>query len=89
MDVDLGAVALLADRLTTLYPEEGSLRRLLGLARVDARRVAISGHAANSWWAACVEAAQQGRLAALAAVALEEYPQDAWLAALVTRLGPP
>jgi hypothetical protein len=36
-----------------------------------------------------VEAAHQGRLAALAAVALEEYPQDAWLGALVTRLGPP
>lgn len=77
-----GVVALLADRLAWLYPDEASMRRVLGLARVDVRRVAISGHAANSWWAAVNEAAHQGRLPALVEVALEEYGQDRWLNAV-------
>ncbi len=75
-------MALVAERLTDLYPDEGSVRRVLALARVDARRIAVSGHAANTWWAACVEAAHQGRLRELVEVALEEYPLDDWLQAV-------
>ena len=77
-----GAVALTADRLAGYSPDEGSVRRVLALARVDARRIPISGHAANTWWAACVEAAHQGRLRELVEVALEEYPLDDWLQAI-------
>jgi hypothetical protein len=79
MDVLHGPVGIAADRLAELYPEEGSVRRLLALAGVDARRVAIAGHATNTWWAATVEARRQGKLAALIEVALEEYPLDEWL----------
>lgn len=81
-----GLVALLSDRLALLYPDELSIRRVLALARVDARRIAISGHAANTWWATVNEAAHQGRLAALVDVALEEYGQDAWLNAIHAQL---
>jgi hypothetical protein len=77
-----GATVIAADRLALLYPDMGSVRRVLALARVDGRRVAIDGHAANTWWAAALEATRQGRLAALVAVALEEYPGDPWLQAL-------
>lgn len=77
-----GVTVLAADRLAILYPDMGSVRRLLALARVDARRVTVDGHAANTWWAATLEATRQGRLAALLAVALEEYPLDPWLQAL-------
>ena len=76
------SVTLAAERLAWLYPDEGSVRRVLALARVDARRITVSGHAANTWWAACVEAAHQGRLRELVEVALEEYPLDDWLQAL-------
>jgi hypothetical protein len=81
-----GPVVLLADRLALLYPDELSIRRVLALARVDARRIVISGHAANTWWAAVNEAAHQGRLTALVDVALEEYGQDAWLNAIHAQL---
>ena len=77
-----GAVSLAAERLAWLYPDEGSVRRVLALARVDARRITVSGHAANTWWAACVEAAHQGRLRELVEVALAEYPLDDWLQAI-------
>jgi hypothetical protein len=77
-----GPMLLAADRLTLLYPEVGSVRRVLALAHVDARRIALDGHAANMWWAATLEATRQGKLAALVAVALEEYPLDPWLHAL-------
>ena len=82
MAEELGPVALVADRLALLYPDEGSVRRVLGLARVDARRIAIGGHAANTWWAASTEAARQGQLRAVVEVALEEYPLDEWLHAV-------
>lgn len=81
-----GTVALLADRLALLYPEPASLRRVLALAQVDARRIAITGHAANNWWAAVTEAAHQGRLAELVEVALAEYGQDNWLNAIHSQL---
>lgn len=77
-----GPTLLAADRLAVLYPDMASVRRVLALARVDARRVAIDGHAANTWWSATLEATRQGRLAALLAVAVEEYPLDPWLQAI-------
>ncbi len=77
-----GVTILAADRLAILYPDMGSVRRVLGLAHVDARRITIDGHAANTWWSATLEAARQGRLAALLAVAVEEYPLDLWLHAV-------
>ena len=83
------AAVLAADRLALLYPDMGSVRRVLALARVDARRVVVDGHAANTWWSAAVEAARQGRLAALVAVALEEYPLDPWLQSLYERVAEP
>jgi hypothetical protein len=79
-------VTLVAERLAALYPDEPSVRRVLALARVDARRVTVSGHASNTWWAACVEAAHQGRLRDLVEVALEEYPLDDWLQAVHAQL---
>lgn len=76
----------IAERLSLLYPDVASVRRLLALAGVDGRRVAMSGHAADTWWAAVVEAAHQARLRALVEAALEEYPQEPYLAAIHTRL---
>lgn len=76
----------IAERLSLLYPDVASVRRILGQAGVDSRRVALSGHAADTWWAAVMEAAHQGRLLALVECALAEYPHEPYLAALHARL---
>lgn len=76
----------IAERLSLLYPDMGSVRRVLAAAGVDARRVTLDGHAANTWWAAVVEAAHQGRLVALVEAALAEYPHEPYLAAIHARL---
>lgn len=78
-----------ADRLSELYPDEASMRRVLALAGIDARRVAMGGQALNAWWSAVIEAQRQGRLAALVEVGLEEYPLDEWLWAAHQRLTRP
>lgn len=76
----------IAERLSLLYPDVASVRRVLGQAGVDSRRVELSGHAADTWWAAVVEAAHQGRLLALVECALVEYPHEPYLAALHAQL---
>jgi hypothetical protein len=76
---ELGPVQVVAERLSALYPDELSLRRLLALAQVDASRVPFDGRAANMGWFAAVEAARQGRLRRLVEVMLEEYALDPWL----------
>lgn len=83
---DLGPVALVAERLTRLYPDEGSVRRLLGVAKVDASRIAFDGKAANMGWFAALEAARQGRLRELVGCMLEEYAVDPWLVGIYGRL---
>jgi hypothetical protein len=75
----LGPVQVVADRLSVLYPDELSLRRLLGLAHVDAARIPFDGRSANMSWFAALEASRQGRLSEVVSVALEEYPLDPWL----------
>ncbi len=80
-------MALVADRLAALYPEELSLRRLLGQAQVDVARIPFDGRASNAAWFASVEAVRQGRLSALVGVMGEEYPLDEWVALLVTGVG--
>lgn len=77
---------LVADRLSELYPDEASMRRVLALAGVDARRVVMGGQAINAWWSAVLEAYRQGRLRALVEMGLEEYPLDEWLWAAHQRL---
>lgn len=69
-------VQLIADRMSELYADEASLRRVLALAGVDARRVWMGGQALNAWWSAVLEAQRQGRLVALVEIGLEEYPLD-------------
>jgi len=75
----LGPVQLVAERITALYPDEVSLRRVLAVGKVDAVRVPFDGRAANMGFYAAVEAARQGRLADLVGAMLEEYPVDPWL----------
>ena len=72
-------VEVVAERLAVLYADEGSLRRLLALAHVDASRIPFDGRAANMGWFAAVEAARQGRLRQLVEVMMEEYALDPWL----------
>jgi hypothetical protein len=79
---DLGPVQVVADRLSILYPDDNSLRRLLALAKVDAARIPFDRVAANMAWFVAVEAARQGRLRDLVGVCLEEYPLDPWLVAI-------
>jgi hypothetical protein len=79
---ELGPLQAVAERVATLYPDEGSLRRLLALARVDAGRIAFDGRASNMAWFAALEAARQGRLRQLVEVMLEEYALDPWLASI-------
>lgn len=79
MDEPRAPVQLIADRLSALYADEASLRRVLALAGVDARRVVIGGQALNAWWSAVLEAQRQDRLRALVEIGLEEYPLDEWL----------
>ncbi len=67
---------LVAERLTVLYPDEWSVRRLLMMAKVEASRIPFDGRAANVGWFATVEAARQGRLLGLVEVMLEEYALD-------------
>ena len=81
-----GPVQLVASRVVALYPEEGSLRRLLAAAQVDATRIPFDGRAANMGWFAALEAARQGRLVHLVGVMLEEYAVDPWLSALYGQL---
>ncbi len=83
---NLGPVQMVAQRLATLYPDSESLRRVLALAQVDATRIPFDHRAANMSWFAAVEAARQGRLVRLTAVALEEYPFDLWLVGLYAKL---
>lgn len=82
MREELGPVQIVASRVEVLYPDEGSLRRVLALARVDSSRVPFDGRAANMAWFAVVEAARQGRMAELVGVMLEEYPVDPWMVAV-------
>lgn len=82
----LGPVQIVADRMTVLYADELSLRRLLMVAKVDAARVPFDGRAANVSWFAVVEASRQGRLSALVGVMLEEYPIDPWLVGIYGKL---
>ncbi len=84
---ELGPLQIVADRLMTLYGDEGSLRRLLGMAKVDATRIPFDGRAANMAWFATLEAARQGKLGALVAVMVEEYPLDLWLVAIFEKIG--
>jgi hypothetical protein len=77
---------MVAERLAELYPAENAARRVLALAGIDSRRVALAGPAADRWWAAVVEAQHQGKLMALVELALEEYPLDEWLWAAHTQL---
>jgi hypothetical protein len=79
---ELGPIQIVAERLTVLYPDEGSLRRLLALAKVDAARIPFDGRASNMGWFAAVEAARQGRLCRLVEVMVEEYTLDPWLVAI-------
>lgn len=81
MDGRGAPLQLIADRLSELYPDDGSMRRVLALAGVDARRVWMGGPAINAWWSAVVEAQRQDRLRALVEIGLEEYPLDEWLGA--------
>jgi hypothetical protein len=67
---------VLAARLAELYPDEGSIRRVLGAAQVYMARVPFDGTAANTWWFACVEARRQRKLRELVHVAVLEYPLD-------------
>jgi hypothetical protein len=76
---ELGPVQVVAERLATLYPDDGSLRRLLALAKIDTARLPFDGRAANMGWFAALEAARQGRLRRLVEVMLEEYALDPWL----------
>lgn len=85
MSDELGPVAILADRLMTLYSDENSLRRLLGLAKVEAVRIPFDGRAANMAWFAAVEAARQGRAGSLVAVMFEEYPLDLFLGGILNK----
>jgi hypothetical protein len=79
---ELGQVEVVAERVALLYADEGSLRRLLALAKVDAGRIPFDGRAANMGWFAALEAARQGRLRQLVEVMLEEYALDPWLVAV-------
>lgn len=76
---ELGPVQVVADRLMCLYGDDDSLRRVLGLAKVDVSRVPFDGRAANGAWFGSLEAARQGRLVELVGVMLEEYAVDPWL----------
>jgi hypothetical protein len=80
----LPLVGLVAERLIVLYGDEASVRRLLGQAGIDDRRVLYTGRMADTAWFAAVEAARQGMTAALVRLMCEEYPQDEMVSALVT-----
>ncbi|MCC6455887.1 MAG: hypothetical protein IT328_13125 [Caldilineaceae bacterium] len=83
---ELGLVQVVAERVALLYADEGSLRRLLALAQVEAGRIPFDGRAANMGWFAAVEAARQGRLRSLVEVMLEEYALDPWLVAVYGKM---
>jgi hypothetical protein len=75
----LGPVQMVALRAMELYPQADSWRRVLMTAKVDVSRVPFDGRAANMTWFGVCDAAHQGKLDALVAVMLEEYPTDPWL----------
>lgn len=66
--------------LAKLYPDPGSLNRVLMAAGVDTSRVEQSDRAIVAWHNALTEAAAQGRVAGIVRVATAEYPDNQELA---------
>ena len=63
--------------LAELYSDPESIRRVAHEANVDLTRVAFAPRAADTWHAIIQEAERQSRTAALAAIAVREYPNYA------------
>lgn len=64
----------LATVLAELYSDPESIRRLATEAGIDVARINLAQPAVNAWPHVIQEAERQTRMAALAAIALREYP---------------
>lgn len=75
--------------LAELYGDRQSIERVAHEANIDLARVAFAARPADTWHAVIQEADRQTRMAALAAIALREYPTYAPLALALAEASPP
>lgn len=68
--------------LVTLYPDVASVRRIVSDAGVRTSNINLSGAPRDIWHNALVEANAHGRIDAIVAIALREYPNNPALRAL-------
>ena len=80
-------LAELRDLLTQLYPDEGSARRVVADAGLDAARIHFGTAAINFWQSILEEAQKAGQLGQLAVVAQKEFGGNLALKAVLETLG--
>lgn len=78
----------LATVLAELYSDPESIRRLATEAGIDVARINLAQPAVNAWPHVIQEADRQTRMAALAAIALREYPTYAPLQLALAETSP-
>lgn len=78
----------LATVLAELYSDPESIRRLATEAGIDVARINLAQPAINAWPHVIQEADRQTRMAALAAIALREYPTYAPLQLALAEASP-
>ncbi|WP_437965142.1 AAA family ATPase [Sorangium sp. So ce260] len=81
------AIALARDRLAWLFDSEATARLVVKDARLDERRLNLTGSALERWGRILDEAIKQGRLVDVVRCALERYPHDDVLLELAEKLG--
>lgn len=84
MTLDPSAWVELRKLLATLYPSEADQRRLAAEARLTVGAIAFSSAAYNSWHQILHHAKHNGRVDALLALALDEFPDNEPLRALAS-----
>lgn len=72
----MDGTTLLETVLAKIYPDPGSLNRILMAAGIDVSRVEQSDRAIVAWHNALVEASAQGRVPAIIQIARTEYPNN-------------
>ena len=77
------ALSQLRDVLVDLYQTEDSSRVVVATALIDTRRIAFSTVPSSNWQAILNEAVKQGRMDALIAVVVKDYPNNIALIAAV------
>jgi hypothetical protein len=85
---DRAALIRLRELLARLYPTERDARRVAGDAGLNAALIAFDAKAINTWFAILEEARHQGKVEAVVAVALADYPDEEALL-LAARAAPP